>query len=129
MNQRASSCSIARVLAIWLCFVPVWVYAEDPPALSKEDLLPLGKAATALVEVNRSSYGSAFCIHPSGLFITNNHVVEGADGEEINSCWGFLGDSDYVRGEMRAAAMCAVESANKEVAEAAYWAERDVITA
>lgn len=48
------------------------------------------------------------------------YVVEDADGEEIDSCWGFLGDSDYVRGEMRAAAMCAVESANKEAAEAAY---------
>ena len=49
------------------------------------------------------------------------YVVEDADGEEIDSCWGFLGDSDYVRGEMRAAAMSAVEAANKEVAEAAYW--------
>ena len=57
------------------------------------------------------------------------YVVEDTDGEGIDSCWGFLGDSDYVRGEMRAAAMCAVESANKEAAEAAYWAERDVITA
>ena len=57
------------------------------------------------------------------------YVVEDAEGEIIDSCWGFLGDSDYVRGEMRAAAMCAVEAANKEVAEAAYWAERDVMTA
>ena len=56
------------------------------------------------------------------------YVVEDADGEEIDSFWGFLGDSDYVRGEMRATAMCAVEAANKEVAEAAYWAERDGIT-
>ena len=48
----------------------------------------------------------------------------------INACHGgFLGDSEYVLGEMRAAAAHAVESANKEVAEAAYWAERDVITA
>ena len=57
------------------------------------------------------------------------YVVEDADGEGVDSCWGFLGDSDYVRGEMRAAAMSAVEAANKEDAEAAYWAERDVITA
>ena len=48
------------------------------------------------------------------------YVVEDADGEEIDSCWGFLGD-DYVRGEMRTAAMSAVEAANKEAAEAAYW--------
>ena len=49
------------------------------------------------------------------------YVVEDADGEEIDSCWGFLEDSDYVRGEMRTAAMSAVEAANKEAAEAAYW--------
>jgi hypothetical protein len=35
------------------------------------------KAATALVEVKpRGAYGSAFCILPSGLFLTNAHVVQ-----------------------------------------------------
>jgi S1-C subfamily serine protease len=44
-------------------------------------LARLGKAATALVEVKagpgqfRQGYGSAFCIHASGLFVTNEHVV------------------------------------------------------
>jgi len=41
----------------------------------------LGKAATALVECDvqfGKSHGSAFCIHPSGLFVTNEHVVSGA---------------------------------------------------
>lgn len=56
------------------------------------------------------------------------YVVEDDNGEELDSCWGFLGDTEYVRGEMQAAAMSAVEAANKEVAEAACWAERDVIT-
>jgi hypothetical protein len=38
-----------------------------------------GKPATALVEVKaRNACGSAFCIHPSGLFLTNAHVVESA---------------------------------------------------
>jgi hypothetical protein len=37
----------------------------------------IGKSATALVEVKaRGGYGSAFCIHPSGLFLTNAHVVQ-----------------------------------------------------
>jgi hypothetical protein len=37
----------------------------------------IGKPATALVEVKtRGEYGSAFCIHPSGLFVTNAHVVQ-----------------------------------------------------
>jgi hypothetical protein len=36
-----------------------------------------GKRGTALVEVKaRGGYGSAFCIHPSGLFLTNAHVVQ-----------------------------------------------------
>lgn len=56
------------------------------------------------------------------------YVVEDADGEQLGSCCGFLGDIKYVRDEMRAAAMRAVEGANEEVAEAAYWAERDVMT-
>ena len=40
----------------------------------------LGKAATALVECDRGggkSHGSAFCVHASGLFVTNHHVVAG----------------------------------------------------
>ena len=56
------------------------------------------------------------------------YVVEDAEGGVIDSCGGYLGDTEYVRGEMQAAAMSAVERANKEAAEAAYWAERDVIT-
>lgn len=31
-------------------------------------------------------------------------VVEDADGNDINSCWGFVGDIEYVRGEARRAA-------------------------
>jgi WD40 repeat protein len=44
----------------------------------------IGMPATALVEVPRPggfSYGTAFCIHPSGFFLTNNHVTEPAQGE------------------------------------------------
>ncbi len=36
-----------------------------------------GKAASVLVELKgKSAYASAFCIHPNGFFVTNNHVVE-----------------------------------------------------
>jgi hypothetical protein len=49
--------------------------AQGEP-LTKVEIAKIGKAATALVEVKtRSAYGSAFCIHPSGLFITNEHVA------------------------------------------------------
>jgi Trypsin-like peptidase domain len=59
----------------------------SPPAradgLSKAEVAKLGKAATAFVEVKPiNASGSAFCVHPSGLFITNHHVV--ADGKEFN---------------------------------------------
>jgi hypothetical protein len=58
--------------------------AEDK-ALSKIEIGKLGKAATALVECrNPKSYGSAFCIHSSGLFITNAHVIDkGKEGISI----------------------------------------------
>src|SRR6266849_9290282 len=47
--------------------------------LTKADLAKLGKAATALVEHKASkAQGSAFCIHASGLFLTNQHVVASA---------------------------------------------------
>jgi S1-C subfamily serine protease len=54
----------------------------DKP-LSRAELNKVGKAATAFVEFNlrgmRSgyAYGSAFCIHRSGWFVTNEHVVRG----------------------------------------------------
>jgi S1-C subfamily serine protease len=49
---------------------------------SRTQIAKKGKAATGLVEVKGGlpqfplvAYGSAFCIHPSGLFLTNEHVV------------------------------------------------------
>jgi hypothetical protein len=46
--------------------------------LSRAQIAKIGKAATALVEVKgRAGYGSAFCILPSGLFLTNEHVAQG----------------------------------------------------
>ncbi len=52
------------------------VLAQKP--LSRVDIARIGKAATALVEVKAPhGFGSAFCIHPSGLFLTNAHVTKG----------------------------------------------------
>jgi S1-C subfamily serine protease len=49
------------------------------------DVVATGKKATALVEVTapgnqEGNTGSAFCIDKSGLFITNAHVVDEAEG-------------------------------------------------
>jgi WD40 repeat protein len=48
----------------------------------------IGKEATALVEVEAGKVsGSAFCIHSSGLFLTNEHVV-GREGTEVTLVLG-----------------------------------------
>jgi hypothetical protein len=59
-----------------LALVPGSIPAADDSSWRVE-VGKAGKAATALVEVKaRNSSGSAFCIHPSGLFLTNTHVVQ-----------------------------------------------------
>jgi hypothetical protein len=65
------------------CALTILLTALSPaPAaddgLTRAQLNKLGKPATALVEVKgRGMYGSAFCIHSSGLFLTNEHVAQG----------------------------------------------------
>lgn len=39
------------------------------------DIVDSGKAATALVDLDKLGSASAFCIDPSGVFVTNDHVV------------------------------------------------------
>jgi hypothetical protein len=68
------------------------------------------------------------------------YVIKDADGEDIPSgtckgmlnldvsCWGFIGDDDYVRKEANAAAESCAEGLAKEAAEATAMAERDIIT-
>lgn len=51
--------------------------------LSKVEIGKRGKAATAFVEIPGRGSGTGFCIHPSGLFVTNEHVVRGAENSEI----------------------------------------------
>jgi hypothetical protein len=54
--------------------------AADDPAWRVE-VAKSGKAATALVEQpGNRSYGSAFCVHSSGIFLTNAHVVKSLAG-------------------------------------------------
>jgi len=63
---------------LWVPVVVLLVLLTSCPAadeaLSRVEIGKRSKAATALVEVKTSrsySYGSAFCVHPSGLFLTN----------------------------------------------------------
>ena len=47
--------------------------------LTKADVAKLGKAATVFV-VAKSGTGTGFCVQPSGLFVTNEHII-GSDAE------------------------------------------------
>jgi Trypsin-like peptidase domain len=66
-------CSLVALLIFWAS-----------PALAqesnwKEEVAKTGAAATAFVEAKPSgfsTYGSAVCIHPSGLFLTNYHLLK-----------------------------------------------------
>jgi hypothetical protein len=62
----------ASTLAVFLCIIEPSPAADE--ALSRAAIAKRAKAATALVEV-KPSYGSGFCVHPTGLFMTNEHVV------------------------------------------------------
>jgi hypothetical protein len=52
----------------------------DVEAPSREDVAKRAKAATAFLEI-KPRQASAFCVHASGLFVTNEHVVrDGGNG-------------------------------------------------
>jgi hypothetical protein len=57
---------------ILLCLAAAAARGDGP---SRSEIAKLGKAATALVEASNNKQGSAFCIHPAGFFVTNEHVV------------------------------------------------------
>src|SRR5437762_1035944 len=50
---------------------------------TKAEIGQWGKAATAFVDVSGRGTWSAFCVHPSGLFVTNEHVVRGKEKGDI----------------------------------------------
>lgn len=65
-------------------------------------------------------------------YLTGNvwgYRVLDADGEELDSCWGFVGDEEYCRSEGEAAAEWHIKQAAKEAGESVYWQEREVRTA
>ena len=61
------------------------------------------------------------------------YVIKDADGNDLpgtmqDSCWGFIGDSDYVRSEANSAAEGVAEALAKERRESADMAARDIET-
>jgi len=62
------------------CVLCLLIGAIPARAQVKPDVIERGRSATALVEVvdeKGQATGSAFCIDPSGLFVTNAHVTGG----------------------------------------------------
>lgn len=62
------------VVAVLLTALAYGTAADE--GLSRVELAKRGKATTVLVESKAGQrHGSAFCAHPAGLFLTNEHVV------------------------------------------------------
>jgi S1-C subfamily serine protease len=62
----------AVLLAVFSCTTALLAVAEEP--LTREEVAKRAKGSTVLVDA-RPNYGSGFCVHPSGLFVTNEHVL------------------------------------------------------
>ena len=76
--QRTSSIGGLGTLAVLVAVTTPSAAVDEP--LSRVQVARIGKAATALVEVKAArgqGYGSAFCVHPAGWFLTNAHVAQG----------------------------------------------------
>lgn len=73
-------------LAATLAFV--WISGSATltgETLSREEVAKQGKAASALIEITPGRMATAFCVHPSGLFVTTEALIR------------FAGSSDSVK--------------------------------
>lgn len=64
-------------------------------------------------------------------YLTGNvwgYRVLDADGDLLDSCWGFVGDEKYCREEGEASAKYYIDQSAREVTERSYWNERGVST-
>ena len=84
MKSHLLTTTSAWVAVLALSLALALVSAAAARDLSRAEINKLGKASTALVELpGRQGYASAFCVHPSGLFITNAHAVPPNPGSRI----------------------------------------------
>ncbi len=71
MNEPRRPVGLPVVLAAFLAIPTLRAADEELP---RQEIAKLAKPATVLIEAT-SGVGSGFCIHPAGLFLTNEHVV------------------------------------------------------
>jgi hypothetical protein len=79
---------MGRTVCCACLLAAAWFATSTDPAhgagLPLSDVGRLGKAATALVELpGKTATGSAFCLNPSGIFLTNEHVVRDAGTQPL----------------------------------------------
>ena len=70
-------------MRIALCAAVAFLLLTSPvrsQELTKAELAKRGKAATGFLEVAGRGTATAFCVHPSGIFVTNEHAI-GSDGK------------------------------------------------
>jgi S1-C subfamily serine protease len=85
MTQRAirwlGAFSASAVFAA--CLGLLSARSDEPPDLPRGEIAKRGREATAFLEVGPGRSATAFCVHPSGLFVTNDHVVQNQSGGGI----------------------------------------------
>jgi hypothetical protein len=69
------------VAALFAAALPAAGADKDKP--TKVEIAKRMKAATGFVEVLGRANGTAFCVHPSGLFVTTEGAVRGADATGV----------------------------------------------
>ncbi|MBL7224386.1 MAG: trypsin-like peptidase domain-containing protein [Candidatus Brocadiae bacterium] len=93
MRQVSVLTSLATGLLLLIVSRPAWCGGKP---LSLQQRVAQGKAATALLEApvqgKAKGTGSAFCVHPAGLFVTNKHLLVGRRLHAKPNCKHMLPD-------------------------------------
>src|SRR5262249_38182545 len=63
--------SLPALTAVLMVLAPAWA---DDEVLSRADIVKQVKPTIALIDV-APTYGSGFCVHSSGLFVTSDHLI------------------------------------------------------
>lgn len=70
--------SLAVLVIFFLGGSAAWSDTPDKIEIGRQ-----AKSATVYIEIAGRRSGTGFCIHPSGLLVTNDHVIRGARDTEI----------------------------------------------